>query len=264
MKSPSPPPAPDPKETAAAQSQMNKETAIAQYGLNATNQYTPQGSIEYNRIGTWEDGTPRFSATQTYSPEQQNLYNQQTELSNRLNTIGLDQSQRIGQLLGTPVNLNNDATESRIIELSNKRLQPQLDQVRQAREADLFNRGYRPGTAGYDREMARLSQDENDARNSLLLGARGQAIQEALTERNQPINEISALMSGGQVSQPNFTSTPQAGIAPTDYIGAENNKYAADMAAYNAKQSNRNAMMGGLFGIGSALAGPFGGWMFPS
>ncbi len=68
MDAPSPPPAPDPKETAAAQSQMNKETAVAQYGLNATNQVTPQGTLTYKQIGTWADGTPRFEATTAYSP----------------------------------------------------------------------------------------------------------------------------------------------------------------------------------------------------
>jgi hypothetical protein len=32
----SPPPAPDPAQTAAAQAKANKETAVTQYGLNAT------------------------------------------------------------------------------------------------------------------------------------------------------------------------------------------------------------------------------------
>ena len=74
------PKAPDPYETARAQGAVNKETAITQAGLNMTNQYTPGGSLEYEQIGTWQDGTPRYSAKQTLSQDQQQLY----DLSNRL------------------------------------------------------------------------------------------------------------------------------------------------------------------------------------
>lgn len=48
MKAPSPP---DPRETAAAQSQMNRDTAITQYQLNATNQVTPYGNLTYTQTG---------------------------------------------------------------------------------------------------------------------------------------------------------------------------------------------------------------------
>ena len=47
MKSPSAPPAPDPKETAAAQGAINKETAIAQARLNQVNEITPFGTSTY-------------------------------------------------------------------------------------------------------------------------------------------------------------------------------------------------------------------------
>ena len=55
---------------------------------------------------------------------------------------------------------------------------------------------------------ARRSFDagRNDSYNSMLLDARGQAMSELLTARNQPINEITALMGGGQVQQPQFAT----------------------------------------------------------
>lgn len=47
----------------------------------------------------------------------------------------------------------------------------------------------------------------NDARANLEsdIGRRNQTLQERLTARNQPINEITALMGGGQVSMPQFS-----------------------------------------------------------
>lgn len=249
------PKAPDPQKTAAAQAQMNKDTAIAQYGLNATNQITPQGNLSYTQIGKWEDGTPRYQATQTYSPEQQQLYQQQTQLGSKLNNLAIGQTDRLTNVLGQPINLSNEATESRLMELGRKRLDPMMAQRRTSTEADLINRGLRPGTEAYRRAMEGVGQQENDAYNQLLLTGRGQAVQEALTERNQPINEISALMSGGQVSTPSFVNTPQPGVNGVDYTGLVNNKYQSDMAGYQSK-------MGGLFGLAGAFAKPLGGWMF--
>lgn len=262
MDAPSPPQAPDPKETAAAQAQMNKETAVAQYGLNATNQVTPQGTSTYKQIGTWADGTPRFEQTTTLNPQEQQIYDTGVQTRQNIGQIGTDQSAKIGQLLNTPVNLNNEATESRLFELGSKRLDPMFAQQQQALESSLFNRGVRPGTEQYDRAMGQFGQGRNDAYNQLLLQGRGQATQEALTERNQPINEISALLSGSQVSQPQFGNTPTAGVAPTDYIGAVNTKYQGDMAAYNQQMQQRSAMLNGLFGLGGAATKALGGWAF--
>lgn len=245
------PKAPDPKETAAAQAQSNKETAIAQYGLNATNQITPQGTLSYTQIGKWEDGTPRYQATTAYSPEQQKLYDQSTQLGSKLNDLAIGQTDRLSGVLSQPVNLSNDATESRLMDLGRKRLDPLMEQRRAATETDLINRGIRPGTEAYNRAMTAVGQQENDAYNELLLKGRGQSVQEALAERNQPINEISALMGGGQVTSPQFVNTPQPGVNGTDVAGITNNAYQQQMAGYQSKLS-------GLLGLGTAV----GGWVF--
>lgn len=248
MSAPKPP---DPAKTAAAQAQSNKETAIAQYGLNATNQITPQGNLTYTQIGKWEDGTPRYQATQTLSPEQMKLYQQQTTLGGKLNDLAIGQTDRLSGVMSQPINLNNEATESRLMELGRKRLDPIAAQRKASTEADLINRGIRPGTEAYNRAMTAVGQQENDAYNELLLKGRAQSVQEALAERNQPINEISALMGGGQVTTPQFVNTPQPGVNGTDVAGITNNAYQTKMQGY---QSN----MSGLLGLGTAM----GGWMF--
>jgi hypothetical protein len=250
----SPPPAPDPVATAQAQAAANKETAITQYGLNATNQVTPEGTLSYKQIGTWPDGTPRFESTQTLSPEQQNLYNLYTKTQGNIGQIGVDQSARIGELLGKPVQMGNEATEARLAELGRARLDPQFAQQRDALENRLANQGVTPGSQAYNQAMTQFGQQQNDAYNQLYLTGRGQANQEMLTERNQPINEITALLSGSQVSQPNWLNAGQSQVAPTDYIGAVGQQQAALQNQYNQQQQQYRANMGGLYGIGAAGA----------
>jgi hypothetical protein len=246
----SPPPAPDPVATAKAQAAANKETAITQYGLNATNQITPEGTLSYKQIGTWLDGTPRFESTQALSPEQQKIFDLYQTTQGNIGQIGVDQSARIGELLGKPVSLGNEASEARINELARKRLDPMFAERRAALDNKLANQGIMPGSEAYARATGQFGEQENDAYNQLLLTGRAQANQELLTERNQPLNEISALMSGSQVSQPNWLNTPQSQVAPVDYMGAEQNKYAGQLNAYNQEQARSQANMGGLYGLG--------------
>src|SRR5690606_28417418 len=109
-----------------------------------------------------------------------------------------------------------------------------------------INSGIREGSEAWNNEMSRSSQAENDAVVQLLLQGRGAANQEIMAERNQPINEITALMSGSQVSNPTFQNTPQTQVGGVDYMGAVNNNYNAQMQQYNQGQQSNNAMMGGL------------------
>lgn len=247
------PAAPDPMATAKAQEKMNRKTAITQFGLNAVNQITPDGSLTYNQIGTWDDGTPRFEGTTALSDASQGIYDTNKVTQQNIANIGRDQSARIGDLLGTPMKLGNEQVESRLMDLGMSRLNPQFDRNQEKMRTRLLNSGIREGSDAWNAEMGRMSEAENDAIVQLLLRGRGQANQELMAERNQPINEITALMSGSQVSNPSFTSTPQTQVAGVDYMGAVQNNYNAQMQQYNQSQQNGNAMMGGLFGLGGTL-----------
>jgi hypothetical protein len=267
MKTPKAPPPPDPVKTAQSQAGMNVSTGISQQLLNMTNQNTPDGSLSYDQTGSssYVDpfgktiNIPRFTATQTLSPQGQQLHDvgQQSEIN--LATLGRDQSARLGGLLDRPVDLNNDATESRLMELGTKRLNPQFARDEDAMRTRLINQGIRQGSDAWNTEMDDFGQRKNDAMNQLLLSGRGQAIQEQLTERNQPLNEITALMSGSQVSQPNFVNGPQTSVAGTDYAGAVQNNYNAQMANYQQRLAQKNAMMGGLFGLAGKAPGIIAG-----
>ena len=81
---------------------------------------------------------------------------------------------------------------------------------------------------------------------------RAQMLQEMFGLRNQPINEITALLSGSQVQVPNFSVNRPATVAPTDVSGNIWNNYAGQQANYNTQLGQWNNTMGGLFGLGAA------------
>lgn len=193
------------------------------------NQSNPFGSTSYNQIGTNPDGTPKYSQTNSLAPRFQGV------------------ADNAGAALSQPLDLSNNAIEGRLMELQQSRLNPLLQQRRASTEQDLFNRGVRPGTEAYSRAMEQVNQGENDQWNQLALTGRNQAISEILTGRNQPLSELQAVTGGAQ-SNP---ATPQAGVAPVDYTGMQNNKYAAD-------SQNYANTWGAVGNIGKTL----GGWAF--
>ena len=99
---PSAPAAPDPAATAAAQGQMNKETAIAQTRLNQVDEYTPYGDSLFTPTGEEVDGIQRFRRDTTLNPEQQAIVDQQTAVSGSLNTLAGDQLGRVSESLSDP------------------------------------------------------------------------------------------------------------------------------------------------------------------
>lgn len=255
MKAPSTPSA---AETATAQSASNRETALTQQLLNMTNQVTPQGNLTYNQSGnaTYKDAngkditTPTFTATQTYSPEQQKLYDQGVLADTKMNDVALGQIDRVGGVLGTNFNYDTGAHEQWAGDLygklnndANQRNIGLLDQK-------LANQGLQPGSEAYKDAMSALTYGQDKARNDFMLSSYDTGMNTALTNRNQPINEISALMSGTGVTQPQFANTPQTGVNGTDVAGLTNAQSQQQNSAYQSK-------LGGLFGLGSAA---LGGW----
>ena len=81
--------------------------------------------------------------------------------------------------------------------------------------------------------------------------ARAQGLQEMTNIRNQPINELTALLGGSQVQAPNYAATPQVGVGGTDLAGLVQNDYQNRLGQY---QSNMGSL-GGLFGLGGRMLG---------
>lgn len=243
---------------------MNQNTATTQQLLNMTNQVGPDGSLTYNQSGSnsfvGADGktysVPQFTATTSLSPAAQRIFDIGNQTKENIAGVGRDASAKIGSILGTPLNLNNDAIESRLMELGTKRLAPQWARDDESLRTRLVSGGIKEGSAAWDAEMGRMTNAKNDAMNQLLLGGRQQSINEIMTERQSPLNEIIGLMSGSQVnSNPAFQSTPQTQVAGTNYAGMVQNNYDNQMKGWQQENTNNNAMMGGLFGLAGTLGG---------
>jgi len=273
MGKPKPPAPPDPKATAAAQTGTNIATATANQQLQNVNQITPYGNLTYDQTGvynmfdpttkTWHQ-IPKTTATQTFSPSQQAIFDQSQVAQQNLAGTAADQSAFLRDYLGQPVDLSNEAVESRLMQLGRSRLDPALQERRERLESSLSNRGVKMGSDAYDRAIELNRQSENDAYNQLLLTGRRQGVQEALSERNQPINEITALLSGSQVSQPNFVNTQQPQMPTVDYAGLVQDNYNQQLGNYNQQMAQRQGLMGGLFGLGSSLIGTMPSTIWPS
>lgn len=199
---------------------------------------------------------PQYTATQKLSEAEQKKLDLGQQAGINLGHLAVEQSGKLRDLMGSPVSLDNEATEARLFELGRKRLDPMMSEREEALRTRLANQGIAIGSEAYDREMRNFSQGQNDAYNSLLLGGRGQAVQEALAQRNQPINEITALMSGSQVSQPNFVNVNQGGggIPTTDMAGLQQAGFQNRFGAYNSQLNSYNQTMGGLMSAAGAVA----------
>lgn len=247
------PKAPDPNKTAAAQSASNRDTALSSQLLNMVDQQGPYGGLKYEQSGTnsYVDSltgktvtVPKFTATTSLSPQQQAILDQTQAAELNLGSIANERSNFLKDYLSKPFDVNA-ATESKLYDLGRSRLDPRFAEQMEQQRTQLINSGIRPGSAAYTSAMRDFEANRNDAYNQLALTGRQQAFNEASYERNQPLNEIGALLSGSQVQGPQFVNTPQTSVGGVDYTGLVNQQY-------QAKLQNSQAKMGGLFGLAAA------------
>ena len=119
-----------------------------------------------------------------------------------------------------------------------------------AQQQDFTQQGLRAQFANQTQgQRMAMAQAKLDAENN----ARKQFLSEQYAQRQAPINEISALMSGSQVQQPQWAQTSSSQIPTTDYAGLVNNRFSQDMANYQQSSQNFNQIMGGIFGAVSGL-----------
>lgn len=280
---------PDPFATAQAQAQANAEAVRESALVNQINQVTPFGTETF----TGTVGEPDRTRTIALDPaDQANLGTQrqigaglfglgesallpqvQAALGNQLDFSGLPQISGAQDLIAGAEPLEQ-ATFERGLNL----LQPGLDRREEDLQVRLANQGIPQGSEAFtgavdDFERARQQQLENLALSSVGAGraeqsrlfgleqaARQQGLSELLTQRAQPINELSALLQGAPATQgPQFQSPAQFGVAPPDVQGLVSQNFGIESQQAQQRQGD---LLGGLFGLGSAaiLGGfsPFG------
>lgn len=203
--------------------------------------------LEYSQIGSWSDGTPRFSATQSLSAPQQQLLNTGQQTQQNLASLAQEQSGRLSGLLNEPIDFS--AQQNYLNDLTAKNLDPMWARQEEQFQQSLVGRGIRPGSEAYKQQLADFQNNKSSAYNNSNLNNYNSALQSQLALRQAPLQEILALSGQGQIAQPNFGSTPTSQMAGTDVAGITQNAYSQQMAAHNSNQG----MLGGLFSAGASL-----------
>ena len=134
--------------------------------------------------------------------------------------------------------------------------------------SQLLSRGLTEGSAAYENALRDQQRTQNDAYGTAANNATSQSaqmqklMQDALlnsastqqnlylqglsgaaTEQNQPLNQILALLGGGQVSQPNLQGYGQYGqYQGADLLGTANDRYNSGLASaqYNNQVNSQN------------------------
>ncbi len=255
MCAPDAPAPPNAQQTANAQTASNIATATAQTNLNQTDQVTPQGSLKYTQIGTNADGTPKYQATTTYSPQTQALYDTTMGTSQNLANLAKDQSTRLPGLLANPIDW--DQQRDYLTNFTDEALDSSWDRQGAALDTALANKGIMQGSDAYNDAYDQYRQSRSRSYNAANVSNYNTALQSQLALRNAPLNEILALAGQGQIMAPQFTATPQTGVGGTDVAGLTNSQYNAQWQQYQNQQAQNQNLLGGLFGLGASALTAF-------
>ena len=236
------------------------------------------------RAWDYATGDPnQITLRQTFSPEQQALYDQQVRSQQLLGGLGQQGIHAASDVIGRDVDYSGapampgssqeirDATYDAMMQRPNEDIAVRRDDT----QSNLIAAGIRPGTPAYDNAMRTIDRQETDARNQAVIaggveaqrnygmdmGSRQQGLTEYNAQRSIPLNEITALMSGSQVSNPFQMPgyAQNASVAPAPTYAAMNAGAQYDTDVWNAKQAQQAQLQQGLFSLGSS--GIMGGAM---
>ena len=267
---PTQPATPDYTGAAQATASGNLDAARAAVAANRVNQVNPYGSLNYAVTGQDPYGNPTWTATTSLSPDQQQLYNYDIATSKGLGELQQKGLGYVSNMLDQPFSTQNLAQfgirggenyEDAIM----RRLQPTIASETKQFDAQMANQGIPVGSEAYENAKRVFDARQNDKLVSAITGGfdvgsrmRQQQFGEQAYMRNEPINTLNAVRSGSQVTGPSgyFVNAPQqATTTGADYLSAAGMTGNAAIASANAENAQRNAMIQGLFSIGSTMAG---------
>ena len=116
---------------------------------------------------------------------------------------------------------------------------------------------YQNQLAAQTAQNAAIAQNYNQQMGMAQFGneAQQQSLDQQLTLRNQPLNQITGLMSGSQIQMPQFQGYQGANIAAAPIYQATQDAFSGQMDQYGIRQQANNNMMSGLMGLGGSAIG---------
>lgn len=277
------PSAPDPGRTAAAQGGWDLTTAQGNAILGNANVVNPYGSTNYSVSGfetiTTPDGkkvqVPRYTQTQKLSDVGQKQFDDRNALISQL--FGKTQtgggSYDVGKLDDNflrPTEATMATDRSRVEQSIMDRANPLLKQSRDTEVARLAAMGLVPGGEKYGRVADQFEKSTNDlALGATLAGGQEQSrlmdlynrgtaqSNDARTtqsnlnmnQRQSLISELMSMLTGQQPGSQAGAQYQGSGMGGVDYAGLVNNKYQADVGAYNNKQQGIGTLISSVLGF---------------
>lgn len=263
--SPSAPAPPDYTGAANATAAGNLDAARAAADANRVNQDTPYGKLTYSHDPNAATPDQGWTATQTLSPVQQQLLDQQNKTSLGLSSLAdqglgyvknaLTNSPTMASLPASMVNAGQTGQDALMA-----RFQPMMDQSDKALDAQLANQGIMAGSEAYNNAKRVQAQGNNDLKSQAALNginvgnqAQQQALQVQTALQNQPVNMLNAVRTGSQVTNPSFTNVPQqATTAGPDLMGAASGTANYNQGIYNSGVASANSGNSAMSGIAAA------------
>jgi hypothetical protein len=275
---------PDYEAAAERTSEGNIELVDAQTQDNRPNQYTPWGSSEWSEDaeGNWTQNISLSGPQQQALDDQMNVQGWRSGLaSDMFGRVGdefggimdWDQFGDYTRDIGSGDQVRQDAIDNSYSQATS-RLDPMWEQRMEQKEAALRNQGLNPGDEAYDYAMSDMERNQTDAYNQAMYsaigigGAEGERqqqmnlragnygnqvrqaeIAEEMQRRGFTLNEINAILSGQQIGMPSMPGFNTAERAQgTDYMGAANAQWGADMDRFSAQQAQSQMLMDGITG----------------
>ena len=127
----------------------------------------------------------------------------------------------------------------------------------QAMQNQAIAQNYGQGLTASQAENARIAQQFNQTQQGAQFAntAQQQALAEAIQQRQMPLNEITALMSGSQIQNPQFGAYQGATVTPPPIFQATQAQGMFDQNTYNQQVASANANTAGLYSLGGAALG---------
>jgi len=254
----SPPPAPDYTGAAVATAAGNADAARIGAKANRVSQYTPYGNLIYTPGVNGDQD--QWRADVNLSPSGQQLLDLQNRTSVGLGNLTGAGLERVNQGFSQPFDYSSvGKIQDDAYKAYTGRLDDRFGREQESMETKLINQGLRPGSEAWANAQKDFSYGKNDAYNQAQISAINtmpQTFQLAQALRNQPLNELNALRTGSQVTNPQFQQVAQQQTTTgPNYMGATQAQGQYDQNIYNQGIAQQNAMMDGLFKLGSAAFG---------
>lgn len=240
------PKAPTPMDVGAVTARASGQNTSDAYKSAAFNRIGQRdrfgNTLNYSQTGVDAQGNPTFEASQ-------GLGEMGEQYAGGLARLGQNYFDRAGQ--GMP---DSSGAFNQAYDLASANLEPRFQRATDQMENKLRNQGLDPTSEAYKSSSNDLALQQNEARNNLVSSLQGQMFNQSMASRQQGMNELNpGIQFGNSVLGNGFVNPTNVNTGNVDVAGLEQAKYNQEQQVYQQQMQQKNAMMGGLAGIGSSL-----------